>query len=182
MIENDVHIRPLGVGDVKAFRELRLAAMQREPAAFGSSYEEEAACPDEFFAARLHRNHGSVVYGAFKGAELVGMAGMYVLDRRASLHRGTLWGVFVDAGMRAGGVGEMLVRAVIDHAAQTVIILDAKVVSTNDKARRLYRRLGFLPYGTEVKSLRIGGAFYDQELLAIDFSETRPDAAAALRP
>ena len=182
MTGNEIKIRPLGAGDVKAFRSLRLAAMQLEPAAFGSSYEEESACPDEFFAARLHRNHGSIVFGAFDDATLVGMAGMYVLDRLSSRHRGTLWGVFVGQEVRARGIGERLVNAIIDHAARNVTVLDAKVVSVNDKARRLYHRLGFRPYGMERKSLRIGGAFYDQELLAIDFSDPPTGPLDPVRP
>jgi RimJ/RimL family protein N-acetyltransferase len=47
-------------------------------------------------------------------------------------------------------------------------------VTTNSVALRLYERLGFKPYGIESKALRIDGAFFDEALLALDFSEAEP--------
>ncbi|AOO83465.1 hypothetical protein [Bosea vaviloviae] len=47
--------------------------------------------------------------------------------------------------------------------------------NTDGVALRLYERLGFKPYGIESKALRIDGTFFDEALLALDFSEAAPD-------
>jgi RimJ/RimL family protein N-acetyltransferase len=60
---------------------------------------------------------------------------------------------------------------VIEHSAAQVVLLDAKVVSTNEPAKRIYHALGFKTYGLEPKSLFVQGQYLDQELLYIDFSE-----------
>ena len=39
----------------KEFKELRLFALQNDPLAFGSSYEEEINFPDDFWKNRLKR-------------------------------------------------------------------------------------------------------------------------------
>jgi RimJ/RimL family protein N-acetyltransferase len=51
------------------------------------------------------------------------------------------------------------------------VILDAKVVATNEPAKRIYYELGFKSYGVEPKSLFVQGQYLDQELLYIDFSD-----------
>ncbi|MCY1376621.1 hypothetical protein D9M69_641280 [compost metagenome] len=68
-------------------------------------------------------------------------------------------------------LGKALVGRIIEHAAQHVVILDAKVVATNEPAKRIYYGLGFKSYGVERKSLYVQGQYLDQELLYIDFSD-----------
>jgi RimJ/RimL family protein N-acetyltransferase len=62
---------------------------------------------------------------------------------------------------------------VIEHAAQHVLVLQAMVGTANHRARRMYHRLGFVPYGIERNALRIDGIFYDEELLALDLGQAR---------
>ena len=40
----------------------------------------------------------------------------------------------------------------------------------NDAARRLYTQIGFVEYGLERRSLKQGGRYYDEILMAIDLS------------
>lgn len=55
----------------------------------------------------------------------------------------------------------------IAHARGRVEQLHAAVVITADPARALYRKLGFVPYGVEPRALRVGEAYFDQELLVL---------------
>ena len=55
----------------------------------------------------------------------------------------------------------------IEHARAHVVQLHAAVVTTNEAARRLYRSLGFEPYGMEPRGLACAGRYYDQELLVL---------------
>lgn len=157
--------------DAEALRALRLEALATSPEAFASSYEEESEHPVEWFRSRIPANGPNVIYGAFRDGDLVGMAGFAVSDRAKSRHKGVMWGVFVRPEWRGRGLGKALVRRVVEHAAGHVMVLQAAVVTTNDGARRVYHQLGFVPYGIERKALRVGGTFYDEELLALAFRE-----------
>jgi RimJ/RimL family protein N-acetyltransferase len=55
------------------------------------------------------------------------------------------------------------------------LVLQLFVTAGNAPAQRLYRRMGFVPYGTERRAIRIGDVFYDEELMAFDLD--RSDAA-----
>ena len=170
----DVTIRPLDATDAEAYRALRLQALLQAPEAFGASHAEEAARPLAAFVERITPAPPSLVFGAFANAELVGMAGFLTGNSEKSRHRGTLWGVYLAPDWRGRGIARALVEAVRAHAAQHVLVLQARAVTTNGVALRLYERLGFKPYGIEAKALRVDGTFFDEALLALDFSEAEP--------
>lgn len=164
-------VRALKEDDWVAFRALRLAALSDTPEAFGASHAEEAARPEAFFRARLAADPPSQVFGAFSNDDLVGIAGFLAGSSAKARHKGQLWGVYVRPDRRKDGVGQALVEAVVAHAARHVTILQARVVTTNRAAHTLYSRLGFTPYGIESKALCVDGTFYDEALLARDFSQ-----------
>ncbi|MCV3239079.1 GNAT family N-acetyltransferase [Mesorhizobium sp. ZC-5] len=163
-----MEIRPLTEVDADAFRALRLTALQDTPEAFGSSYQEEVDQPREFFVARAAPQDPSVTFGAFAGTRLVGTAGLSVSNRLKEKHKAYMWGVFVLADFRGRGVGRELVQQIIDKAAGNVRVLQCSVVTAQEATRRMYHKMGFVPYGVERSALCIDGVFYDEELLAID--------------
>jgi RimJ/RimL family protein N-acetyltransferase len=169
----DITIRALGAPDVEAYRELRLTALASSPEAFGSSHEEEASLSIDRFRAHVVSDGPSAVFGAFAGSRLIGMAGFAANERVKRRHKGTLWGVFLMPEWRGRGLGDRLVGRVVEHAAGHVLILQAAVVTTNQRARQVYARLGFVPYGVERQALLIDGRFYDDELLALDLRKDR---------
>jgi ribosomal protein S18 acetylase RimI-like enzyme len=162
----DFRIRPLGTADAAAFQALRLEALARCPTAFSAAREEELPLSLGQVRARLREE---TVLGAFVDGELCGMAGFRRPAQAKKRHKGTLWGVYVRPGIRREGLGSALVAAVIAHAQGEVAQLHAAVVTTNDAARRLYRRLGFIAYGIEPGGLRVGEEDLDQELLVLRF-------------
>ncbi|MBA1157893.1 GNAT family N-acetyltransferase [Microvirga mediterraneensis] len=166
-------IRPLRPSDARAYRDLRLEALQGSPEAFGSSYEEEAPLPLETIEARIPTSGPNAIFGAFAGEALVGMAGFAVYERVKARHKGVMWGVFVRPEWRKQRVGKALVRQVIDHASRHVIMIEAAVGLANESARRTYHGLGFTPYGVERKAIRIGDVFHDEELLYLDLPQAQ---------
>ncbi|MBX3579199.1 MAG: GNAT family N-acetyltransferase [Rhizobiaceae bacterium] len=176
-----IDIRPLTRSDAPAFRALRIAGLTESPGAFTASIEEEEAVSDADMAARAEPAAPSVFFGAFDDGRLVGMAGYIANDRPKTRHKGVMVAVYVAPEWRATKIGRRLVDAVVDHAAALGAILLCTVRADNTPARTLYLRLGFVPYGLERNAIRIGDAFHDDELLALDLRSGRrpvPTAAA----
>ncbi|HVY87278.1 MAG TPA: GNAT family N-acetyltransferase, partial [Hyphomonadaceae bacterium] len=105
----DVQIRLLTPDDAALYREIRLEALQAAPEAFGSTYELERTYTAPQFADLLGR---SDVFGAFRGAALLGMAGYRTQVGPKREHKGYLWGMYVRSAARGLGVGKLLVEAV----------------------------------------------------------------------
>jgi hypothetical protein len=63
-----------------------------------------------------------------------------------------------------------LVEAVIEFARPRVELIQLSVVMGNEPARRLYARAGFVEYGVEKNSLKHGGRYYDEILMAKDLT------------
>jgi len=170
-------LRLLEPTDAPAFHGLRLEGLLNHPDWFRATYDEEAAQSWSEVARRLREQ---AVFGAFVDGELCGIAGFARLTQ--TKNKGELWGVYVRPGARGEGLGSALVAAVIEHARDHVAQLCATVAVTNPPARRLYRKLGFEPYGLEPRGLKVGERYLDQEhlvlLLDADAGRARIDEAA----
>jgi RimJ/RimL family protein N-acetyltransferase len=162
---DDIVVRRLKPADAEKYRQIRLAGLEDAPEAFGSTFESESLRPLSSFAERLG---SSAVFGAFRGGELVGIAGFAIREGAKEAHKGLLWGMYVRPDARKCGVGRRLVEAIIDFAREQVEILQLSLVSDNEPARRLYARLGFVEYGLEKNSLKYCGRYYDEILMAFD--------------
>lgn len=159
-----IEVRRLRAADAPLFRDIRLEALQRSPEAFGSTFEHERTRSLAQFEEVLAK---ADVFGAFRGTELVGMAGYRTQAGAKQAHKGMLWGMYVRPVARGTGSAQRLVEAVLRHARERVELVQLFVVSENEVARKLYRRCGFVEYGHEVHSLKQNGRYYDQILMAV---------------
>jgi ribosomal protein S18 acetylase RimI-like enzyme len=80
--------------------------------------------------------------------------------------------MYVRPSSRNLGVGHLLVSAVLEVARENVELIQLNVVRENRPARRLYESVGFLEFGMERKASKQGDKYYDEALMALDF--TRP--------
>jgi ribosomal protein S18 acetylase RimI-like enzyme len=166
----DWHVRRLGPEDAAVFQALRLEGLAHHPCAFAASHDEDAGQSLTDVASRLERQP---VFGGFEHGALVGVAGFAVPAPAKKRHKGLLWGVYVREAARGRGLGRALVIQVIEHARAHVVQLHVAVVTTNDAARRLYRTLGFTPYGLKPRGLACTGRYFDQELMVLLLDRTR---------
>jgi len=158
-----IEIRVLTPDDAAPFQEVRLEGLQHHPDAFTSTYERESTQPLSFFADRLM---AATVFGAFRGAELIGVAGFARQPAAKHAHKGILWGMYVRPTARQSGLGQKLIEAVLDHAHTQVEQIQLVVVGDNHPARRLYVRLGFEEYGFEKQATKYQGHYHDDVLMA----------------
>ena len=103
--------------------------------------------------------------GASFGDQLAGVTGFYPSVGEKVAHRGNIWGVYVDPAYRGQGIARLLMEHVLAHARGVVEQVHLCVVTENEAARRLYMSLGFVSYGIEPRSLRIGDRYYDEDLM-----------------
>ena len=81
--------------------------------------------------------------GAFRDAELGGIAGFAIQQGLKRAHKGTLRGMYVRPAARKAAVGRRLVEAICNFARQQVELIQLTVVQDNERARSLYATLGF---------------------------------------
>jgi ribosomal protein S18 acetylase RimI-like enzyme len=143
---------------------VRLAALRDHPEAFGVSYQEELAGD----TSRLIAKPPGVTLGGFAGGELVGTAGLSVPERAKQRHKGHIAAVYVAPAWRGTGLARGLIEGLVAHArARGLAVVTLSVTAGNQAARRVYADAGFVTYGTEPRSLCVGGAFHDEALMAL---------------
>jgi len=134
-----VLVREVKPDDWQTLRDVRLAALQEAPSAFGSTYAREAAFTEEQWRGRISER--SVTFFGYlpDAAEPAGLTGVYVPDDVADVV--SMW---VRPSGRGRAVGEALIEAAAGWArARDHAELLLWVTESNAPARRLYERCGF---------------------------------------
>ncbi|MCC6236112.1 MAG: GNAT family N-acetyltransferase [Dehalococcoidia bacterium] len=146
-----IEVRTYGPEDWQAYRSIRLAALDDAPHAFSSTLAREQAFAEADWRRRLEGGNLTLV-AHVEGAP-VGLAGglhpgVYggsTEAARAAAHLVQMW---VHPSMRGRGVGDALVRGVVDWARDLNFpALRLWVIADNAPARGLYARLGFTDTG-----------------------------------
>ena len=160
-----VIIRQFRADEAEAWRDIRLAALEDNPEAFGQTWQHALGQPIEQFRQTVAGEFPP--FAAFAGDVAVGSAGFYVMGGAKLSHRGQLWGMYVAPTHRRTGLGGSLIEAVIAHARNEtqVVQIHLHVVTTNTTAYALYRKMGFEAYGVEPRALRHQGRYYDETLM-----------------
>jgi len=153
----------LGPADWRAFRAIRLAALAEAPAAFGSTLAAERRLRPAAWRARLA---GRAQFAVRCGEALVGTVGGFADAASGGAELVSMW---VQPAWRGQGVGDLLVRAVVDWArAAGYPAVRLWVSADNGPAERLYARHGFCRTG-------------ERQLIDAEAPE-RGDEVAMLRP
>jgi ribosomal protein S18 acetylase RimI-like enzyme len=159
-------IRILKESDAQAWWNLRLQALTGEPKAFGKSPEEHIATPVDAIAKRFRESTADAFTpGAFEAGRLIGIATFMRRTGLKELHKGELFGVYVDPDFRRRGVARELIESIRKSAQQDPSLeqILLSVSTAQPAACALYRSLGFLTYGTEPNALKIGDSYIDED-------------------
>ncbi len=165
-------IRPLTSEDAEAYAALRRRMLETDPHAFLGTPEDDFAIDPANVRVRLaegERSGDAVLLGAFD-PELVGALGLVRERGPKQRHKGHAWGFWVAPERRGRGMGGALLEAILERARAMPDIeqLTLGVSVRSPEARRLYERVGFRVYGTEPRALRIGDAYLDEHLMALE--------------
>ncbi|MEU4391595.1 GNAT family N-acetyltransferase [Kribbella sp. NPDC023855] len=135
-----IEIRELTSDDWKIWRELRLAALEEAPYAFGSRLADWADAEEERWRARLELA-GSRNFVAVLDGTPVGMASGVPTDEDGVVELISMW---VAPAGRGRGTGDQLMARVEQRARDAKAhTLQLSVADGNDRAHGLYLRSGF---------------------------------------
>ncbi|MEV5963023.1 GNAT family N-acetyltransferase [Kribbella sp. NPDC051952] len=135
-----IEINPVGPDDWKAWRELRLAALEEAPYAFGSQLADWIDAPEQRWRDRLSAPGAYQVIASLDGTP-VGMAGGFLADEPGTAELVSMW--IAPAG-RGQGVGDALMTTIETWArGVSATVLELAVADGNDPAHKLYLRNGF---------------------------------------
>ena len=169
-----MEVRRLVESDAAELWRLRRQALEQEQSSFAESPEELFQVTVETYAQRLRGDNDSFVFGAFRESKLEGMAGLFRESRLKRRHKGTVWGVYVAPEYRGRGIARAILTEVL-KSARTIPDLKwiaLSVTTEREPARRLYRSLGFRPWGVEPGALRIGDTLIDEEHMVLELDAT----------
>lgn len=148
----EVEIRRITTADAGRARALRLEMLAEEPLAFITTLAEAAARPHADFAAFVARSStGSqnAIFIALHGNRIVGQAGGATHPQ--SRDKTIVYAVYVAPDFRGSGVIGRLIDAVAAWSREAGrSTLELEVVTTNERARRAYLKLGFVQVGVPV--------------------------------
>ncbi|WP_066174359.1 GNAT family N-acetyltransferase [Bacillus marinisedimentorum] len=166
-----MNIRLLDESDAKIYKAVRLRALKNDQESFGSTYEQEVNRPLKKFAERIQRTKSQFTLGCFdSNHSLIGIANFAREDRLKTVHKGTIYGMYIEPEFRRRGLGRTLLISLIERATSECDGLEQihlTVVSTNSSAIRLYTSLGFKVYGVEPNALKTDGKYFDEDLMIL---------------
>ena len=157
-------VRAFQAPDWRLYRELRLSALKESPDAFGGTFAESAARPEDQWRTRLTDAPADTDLPllGLVGDEPAGLAWgkIEVGDRDTA----TVYQMWVAPAHRRTGLGRLLLTSVIDWAkardARRVLL---GVTCGDSPARKLYNSVGFLPAGPP-EALRAGSPLRAQPM------------------
>ena len=140
--------------DAARLKQVRLAALEEAPSAFGSTYRSEANRPDAEWVQRAvagSRGSSRATFFAQLDDDLVGLVGGYLGETSSQIVE--LVSMWVAPHVRGRGIGVLLVDAVAAWAIETnATSIALWVTRGNTPAERLYGSKGFIATG-EVQPL-----------------------------
>jgi len=168
----DLVARRLNNEDASTLLSLRREALQAEPLAFEASLIDGVTLTVDSVTQILDDRDLQAIFGAFNRTDLVGMLGLFRMNRIKTRHKAMIWGMYVKPNERNRGAGGALLTAAIEHArGWGVDQVQLSVTDAAPAARHLYESHGFTIWGHERRALCWNEQFVDEYHLALYFEK-----------
>ncbi len=158
-------IRKLSPDDFDQWKQLRLEAVRLCPTSFGESYSGVEQQDQEWFAQSLQRGD---VFAYHKDEKMVGLIGTFTMQPSNMRHRAVIFGLYVKGEYRKLGIASALLEYALTHISDNHQQAHLTVAVDNSAAIALYKKLGFVIYGTDARALLIDGKYYDEYMMVKD--------------
>ncbi len=164
-----ITIQKITPDDWRVWKAIRLESLKLHPKSFGSTLEIETAWTEKKFRDTIESN---TIFGAYLNNDnsLIGTVGFFTTDNPKMSHKSRMGGMYVSPESRGSGASHGLIEAVIEQARQCSLQLHCSVVIDNIPALKLYKRHGFIIYGTEPRAIKIDDRYYDEYHMLLDLS------------
>lgn len=167
-----MEIRKLTSDDAQVYWDLRLEALQQDPEAFATTYEDAISRvnPLERVESNLD-SENSATLGAFIDNELVGVMTIAEEGAPKLRHRVNLFAVYVTPKVRGKRVGTALLQEVVEYTKQMPHVekINLTVVSTNKAAIKLYEKVGFKSFGLEHHAMKMNDTYVDEIYMSLSW-------------
>lgn len=159
-----IEIISLSEGEWHEYKKLRLEALQKDPEAFGKTYDEVITFSDEKWKELLE---SYICLFAKAGKDLIGMIALELNTSENSRHRAEIRQLYVRKEWRNKGVGKQLMVALLKELKKLPYFKKVVlyVTQTQTSAQELYKSLGFRMVGTLEKDIKIGDELYDEYIM-----------------
>jgi GNAT superfamily N-acetyltransferase len=152
IVAGGIRVRRISERDGAQAQALRLEMLADSPLAFITTLADAAAAPHAEYVGRCARaacGSEQALYLAEADGRLVGQAGAYA--HPLDITRSVLFAVYISPSHRGLGTLAALVDAAAGWSrACGRPTLELEVVTTNERARRAYQKLGFEDFGAVV--------------------------------
>lgn len=168
--QTKIKIVSLTISDWQEYKNLRLKALEDDPMAFTTSFEEAVNKVNDYWIGHLkEQDKESITLFAKKGNRLIGMIAAVFNSKKKTRHIAELVGAYVDPEFRGHGAGSKLMKGIIDQVKnhKEIIKINLGVITTQKPAIALYKKYGFKEAGTREKELYISGKYYDMLLMEL---------------
>jgi RimJ/RimL family protein N-acetyltransferase len=166
-----VSFRQLTNDDRREYRRIRAECLQKFPDNFGSTFEEESLIPELKFERYLSdENSCNFMFGAFVNNELIGICGFLRGDRNKTKHRSEIVQMYVSPNFAGQNIGFRLLQTTIENAFENAEIeqVTLAVVVGNQRANKIYERVGFVEYGILPKYFKQDETYRDQRFMVLE--------------
>ena len=135
-----------------------------------------SAYPEEFtktpsqqreYIQSILENENEIIIVAEKDGEVVGWIVFESTKNRKRLSHTGSFGLLIRNNYRGMGIGEMLLRALLEWAEKNTLIekVSLAVFSTNHRAISLYKKMGFIEEGRKINEFKFAENEYVDDIL-----------------
>ena len=160
-----IEVRLLGEDDWREYRHIRLQSLLDSPAAFSTTYDEEAARPDSYWRERMGSADRLL---AVRDGQPEGVVTLHQSQGQGEESMGEVLGLWVVPERRNTGVAWRLVEAAVERATALGLSKVSYWVSTeNGRALAFATNFGFRPTSMRRTMQASSEEFGDQEIALV---------------